>query len=63
MIAQAKPVENEVKFIFYTYNPAGLDINISIYATNIDAAWEKFDRIYGKDTPVDAVRTANGNLV
>ena len=63
MIVQATKSENEVKFNFYTYDPMGRDIIIAIYAGNVDAAWAKFDKIYGKDTPVDAVRTTSGELV
>lgn len=63
MIVHAKGFENEVQFKFYTYDPVGRDIVIPIFATDIDSAWVKFDRIYGKDTLVDAVRTPCSDLV
>ena len=56
MIVQAKGFDNEVQFKFYTYDPVGRDVVIPIFATDIDSAWAKFDRIYGKDIVVDFVR-------
>jgi hypothetical protein len=58
MIKEAKGVEGETKFNFYTYDPAGRDVVIPIWAADQDAAWGRFDRIYGEDTPVDMVRQA-----
>ena len=55
MIKQAKGFDGEVKFNFYTYDPVGRDKIIPIFAKDEDEAWEKFDRVYGKDTPVDKV--------
>ena len=46
---------NEVKFDFYTYDPTGRDIVLPVWAIDEDAAWDKFDRIYGKDMIVDQV--------
>lgn len=43
------------QFRFYTYNPAGRDVIISMWAVDEDEAWHKFDSIYGKETIVDQV--------
>lgn len=58
MMVQAKGHEGEVKFNFYTYDPTGRDVVISVWAKDDDEAWAKFDRVYGNDTPVDMVRKA-----
>ena len=55
MQVQAVRAEGEVKFNFYTYNPAGRDVIIPVWAADMDAAWAKFDQVYGADTPVDNV--------
>lgn len=58
MIKQAKGFDGEVKFNFYTYDPAGRDVIIPIFAVDQDTAWDKFDRIYGSEVPVDQVMQA-----
>jgi hypothetical protein len=63
MTVQATRSNTEVKFSFYTYNPIGHDIVVTVYAQDVDDAWAQFDEVYGKDTPVDAVRTCTGELV
>lgn len=55
MIVEGKGFEGEVLFKFYSYGANGADVMIPIYATDADAAWDKFDRIYGKDRAVDRV--------
>jgi hypothetical protein len=55
MLVQAKGLEGQTKFVFYTYDPIGRDVKIPLWAEDSDAAWAKFDRVYGKDTPVDWV--------
>lgn len=57
MIVEAKGHEGETKFMFYTYNPVGVDVVIPVWAQSEPEAWEKFDRIYGAETPVDFVRS------
>lgn len=56
MSVQANGTEVETKFDFYTYTPAGRDVIIPIFAVTEDEAWVKFDKAYGKDTPVDMVK-------
>jgi hypothetical protein len=58
MVVKAARDANEVKFNFYTYDPTGRDKVIPIWAKDEDEAWEKFDLIYGKDTPVDKITKA-----
>lgn len=55
MNVQAKGFDGEVQFKFYTYDPAGRDVVIPVWATDEETAWDKFDRVYGKETPVDRV--------
>lgn len=45
----------EKKFKFYTYDVFGRDAVIVLWAMDQAEAWVKFDRIYGKQTPVDKV--------
>jgi hypothetical protein len=54
-MVDAVRTDGEVKFNFYTYNPAGRDVIIPVWAVDMDAAWAKFDKLYGADTPVDDV--------
>ena len=63
MTVQATCGTTEVKFSFYTYNPIGHDIVVTVYAEDVDDAWIQFDEVYGKHTPVDAVRTCTGEFV
>ena len=53
MIVQAVGFDNEVKFKFYTYDPVGRDVIITVFAQDEDEAWDKFDRIYGEERIVD----------
>jgi hypothetical protein len=57
MIRQVLPRDREglVQFKFYTYDPTGRDIIIPVWAVDEDAAWVKFDSVYGKETAVDQV--------
>ena len=55
MIKKAIGFSDEKKFKFYTYDPAGRDVTIVIYAVDQPEAQNKFDRIYGKHTPVDMI--------
>ena len=55
MIKKAIGFSDEKKFKFYTYDPTGRDVTIVIYAVDQTEAWDKFDRVYGKQTPVDKV--------
>jgi hypothetical protein len=43
---------------FFTYDPTGKDCIIPIRARSRDEAFDKFDRTYGFDTPVDFVVAA-----
>lgn len=45
----------KTEFRFHTYNAAGRDIVVSIWAVDIDAARVGFDHLYGNGTPVDFV--------
>ena len=47
--------ESEIRFLFYTYDPAGRDCVIPIYACCEDTAYRKFRRMYGADTIVDQI--------
>ena len=43
------------QFKFYTYDPTGRDVIITIWAATEPEAWDKFDLIYGAETIVDQV--------
>jgi hypothetical protein len=57
MIRQVLPSDREglAQFKFYTYDPTGCDVIIPVWAVDEDAAWVKFDGVYGKETAVDQV--------
>lgn len=55
MIKKAIGFPGEKKFKFYTYDVFGRDAVIVLWAMDQAEAWVKFDRIYGKQTPVDKV--------
>ena len=43
------------QFKFYTYDPTGRDVIITIWAATEPEAWDKFDLTYGAETIVDQV--------
>jgi len=55
MIKEAKGFEDEVKFIFHSYDTSGREVKIPIFAATEQEAWDKFDRIYSPNNPVDYV--------
>lgn len=57
-IKKAIGFKDETCFKFYTYDPAGRDVVINVFAKDENEAWQKFDRVYGPNTPVDMVKEA-----